>query len=497
MIASTTPKAQTNTAIKPNQLPPMQYLQGGGSISNYTFQGLTGQNAQFNGMTYAQVRDYIQRYQQSINEANGVKPPSTVTGSSSTDQALGTIGGLGASVGTAYLVNQAIKPAATIATQGGSIGGQVASQGIANSGNIASTTSQAPQIASSLGQSGGLAAQGTSEAVGTAVNGGTMLADGTIQGGSTALGQYASAVSPYLTLGATAYQVGNQAYEGYQGGVGKEFGESIQEEGKRQLSTPMLATGVINPYVWFWAAQAALGGAGAGSLFGSSKEPERMARKEGRRAFQNQGLMNADSRSRYNLADGTQYDIRDREDKKAYNVDENDPNAAQGVGLTNALANAIIGGGNKVSRDLSGELYNSYTSNGNFDANIRAAYDKVGGRDAVYQGVADRWLEAKKRGEDTYTAAQRDADFASIDRLYGIKNEANARWEDSQNLSDKDIKRNVDELAKGKGDQPKAPATVQNQATTKPLPVQGPEVNRNGGRPATPIVNNTKKGKKK
>ena len=474
MIASTAP-ATSKEVKQPtvSNAPPLAYLQGGGQLSGYTFS-----SGPYAGMTVGQVQQMMQGYSQQTQQQFGPKKPDTVTGSSSTDQALGYVGGLGATAGAAYLANGGLASSAPVVAQtggqvAGQVGGQVASQGIGQA----------------LSTGGQVAAQGGSQGVGTAINGGTMLADGTVQGGSSVLGQYAGQALPYLGLAANAYQIGNEGYEGYQRGEGKQFGDAIQQEASHQVSPALAATAAINPYMWFWGAQAALGGAGAGSLFGSSKAPERMARKEARRSMQNAGLMNEDSRSRYNLADGSQYDIREAPDKKAYNVnwDGEDARRGEDVGITNALANALIGGGNKVSRDSSGELFNAWRSNGQFDANAKASFDKVGGRNAVYEAVANRWKEAKDRGDDTYTADQRDADFASIDRLYGIKNETGARWEDSQNLSDKDKQRNSEQLAKANGGKPQSASSVSPQATTKPLPVQAQAVDRNGGRPATPV----------
>jgi len=327
-----------------------------------------------------------------------------------------------------------------------------------------------PTIVSSGGQAlaqGGsqAIAEGGSQAVGSAMNGGTMMANGSVApmttgtyGGATTGAGYlgnVGSVMPWLGVGANAYQIGNEAKGGYerQQQQGGGFGTSIKNEGSHQVSKPMLAMAAVNPYMWFLGAQAALGGAGAGSLFGSSKAPERMARKEARKRFQDVGLMNKDSRSRYNLADGGQFDIskyRQETGKQAFNIDHEEAGAGDKVGRLNAITSALIGSG-KVKRDLTGELYNAYNSNGNFDQNFRGAADQVGGRDVIYQGIADRWKNDKK-----FTVEDRDAAFAAIDKEYGIANPTNSRWDAS--LTGKDAERNQKEMAKAQQAQGNKPA---------------------------------------
>jgi hypothetical protein len=429
MIASTAP-ASTSTGVKQptgSQLPPLAFLQGGGQLSDYRFSGLTGGQAQFNGMTLNEVKQVLGNYNQQIQGQFGPKKPDTVTGSSSSDQALGYVGGIGASLGGAYLASGALGSSAgagTTAGVGGALGGATTGAGIASTAPAVSGAVPAmPQLIGATPATGLGAQLGST---GATLGGGAIGPSALLAGG--------------LAAGAgTGFLQGQGLYNAVRGrdmNIGQEAALALPTFGASFLVDPVR------------------------SLFGSKKEGERIARKEGRKGFQNAGLMNQDSRSRYNLADGSQYDISTREDKKAYNVDwaGDNANRDEQVGLTNVLANALVGGGGKLRSDMSGELYNSYNSNGNFGANFRAAADKAGGRDAIYGAITERW----KKGQ--LTAQERDANFAAIDKEYGIKNETGARWEDAANLSDKDKQRNSSEMAQAV--QPaKSP-----QATTKPLP---------------------------
>lgn len=455
MIASTAPATTASTGIKQptgSQLPPLAFLQGGGQLSDYRFSGLTGAQAQFNGMTLNEVKQVLGNYNQQVQQQFGPKKPDTVTGSSSSDQALGYIGGIGASLGGAYLASGIGKPAATATTtalSGGTTGGSL--------GNLS--------LSSALGLGGSTSTAGTGAVPAMPELIGATPATGLgAQLGSTGATLGGGAIGPSALLGGglvagagTGYLQGQGLYNAVRGrdmNIGQEAALALPTMGASFLVDPVR------------------------SLFGSKKEGERIARKQGRLGFQNAGLMNQDSRSRYNLADGSQYDISTRPDKKAYNVDWSGDNANRDeqVGLTNVLANALVGGGSKLRSDMSGELYNSYNSNGNFDANIKSAYDRAGGRDAVYGQVAERW----KQGQ--LTAGERDANFAAIDKLYGIKNETGARWEDAANLSDKDKQRNASQLASS------VQPAQSSQATTKPLPQKPQTLSQesinNGGRPA-------------
>lgn len=437
MIASTAPRSN-NTAIKAptiSSAPPLQFLQGGGQISDYRFT-----SGPYAGMTVSEVRNLVSNFSGQVQNNFGPKQPKPITGSNSTDQAAGLIAGIGAPIAATAGYNYLAGAGTAAASTGASAGAGTA--GASTLGNL------------SLSQALGLGGSGTATTAGTA--GATTAGAGTAGAGTAATGATGAGIGASL-LPAAGIAAG--AATGYLQGKGvydAARGEDLDLASQAALALPTFGTSFLyNPVKNF---------------FGSKKKGERIARKQGRLGLQNAGLMNADSRSRYNLASGNQFDISEfkkNTGKDAYNVDWSGENANRGdqVGLTNALANALIGSKGGVASAMSGELYNAYNSDGNFDANVKAAYDKVGGRNAVYQAVAEKWKKAKESGKDTYTAAQRDADFASIDRLYGIKNTSNARWEDSQNLSEKDKNRNAQELANAAQPTPKAPA----QATNKPL----------------------------
>lgn len=491
MIASTAPASAGVKQPSGAQLPPLSFLQGGGQLNDYRFSGLTGSQAQFNGMTLAEVRQLLGNYSNQINQQFGPKKPSTVTGASSTDQALGYAGGIGAAVGGAYLADSVLGAGgagagtASVGTGAGVAGGTTGA-GTSGSGGILSG------IWGSGGGSGTAGATG-SAGVGTATNGGTMLADGSIAGGVGPLGsalglQPGTTLLGSTTLGAMGPALGVAAGAGVgalqgQGLYNAVRGRDMNFGQEAALALPTMgASFLVDP---------------ARKLFGSKREGERLARRAGRERFQDVGLMNTDSKSRYNLADGSQYDISTDPRGRAYEVDLdslNDPINAERVGYTNALANALIGGknpkDNRLRVQMGGELFNSYNSNNQFDANIRSAYDRVGGRNAVYEQVAERW----KKGQ--LSADERDANFAAIDKLYGIKNESGAKWEDSANLSDKDKQRNAQEISAARNAQSSAPAQKPTQTANAQVPLQNANVDRNSGRPATPYVGLKKKGKK-
>ena len=247
------------------------------------------------------------------------------------------------------------------------------------------------------------------------------------------------------------------------------------------------------------------------TLFGAGKNAqERGARKVSRRPLQELGLMSPDSRSTYTLADGSGFNIADykaQTGQDAYNIDFNDPNVDNDrVSFLNAITSGVLGdrtrkgsavNWGKTSSDLTGELYNAAKSDGNFDQNVRSMGDRLGGRNAIYEAVAQRW-----RNNDI-DADKRDALFAAIDKEYGVVNTTGGKWEDTAGLSAKDKGRNDRQLmGKDLNDRskkpnegnkiPKAPmanpSSVDPGYTTKPLPLD----TRNGGRPATPtIVNST------
>lgn len=238
----------------------------------------------------------------------------------------------------------------------------------------------------------------------------------------------------------------------------------------------------------------------ANTLFGSGRAAqERGMRKVGRRSLQEAGLMNEDSRSRYNRADGSQFDISQYKadtGKDAYNINFDGTENADDISFLNAISSAILGDkkrqgsdvkDGKTSSDLTGELYNTAYSGGDANQNVRFMGDKVGGRDAIYNGVAEQFKAGR------IDANKRDALFAAIDKEYGIANPTGARWEDQAGLDEKQRRRNDEQLAQG-SKIPKAPAS-----TTKPIITPSPLTPTNGGlntsstggKPATPVNTGT------
>ena len=294
-------------------------------------------------------------------------------------------------------------------------------------------------LGSTAGTTGGYELAGT---LGSTASGGIDLSAGsTLAGGG--YGATAASIAPFVAAPVYAYSMNEALPRAYNEGQGQGLTGGVQEGIKPSKGTDYMSY-AIDP---FFTPQILAAAGAIGGLFGSKREGERKSRKEGRRMLQNAGLMGPDSRSIYSLADGSGYDIRTRPDRAAYNVDFNEEGAGERVGLLNALTNAIVGGKkDKPRSDLTGELYNSYMSNGKFDENARSAFDKAGGRDAIYNAVAQRW------NKEELNADQRDANFAAIDKLYGIANPTGSRW-DAQ-LTGKDAERNQKELAKAQEGKP-------------------------------------------
>jgi hypothetical protein len=483
MIASTAPRT-SNTGIKAptvSSAPPLQFLQGGGQISDYRFT-----SGPYAGMTVNEVRGLVSNFSGQVQNNFGPKKPDTMTGSNSTDQALGLVAGVGAPLAAGAAYNY-FAGAGTAAATGTGAGAGAGTAGASTLGNLSlsqalglggSGTATTAGTAGATGAGAGTAGAGTAGATGAGTASGlsgvgafALPAAAVVAGGAGIQDTIRRTTDGNITptdvrqIGAT---LSGPGAVGIYNAIGKPLGVS-RDSGMRAI---MMSNPITRPL-------AVLDSMGVG-IFGSKKAQEKYARKEGRLGAQNAGLMNADSRSKYNLASGGQFDIREfkkNSGKDAYNVDWSGENANRGdqVGLTNALANALIGGKGGVRSAISGELYNAYNSDGNFDANIKGAYDKAGGREAVYGSVAERW----KRGE--LTAQERDANFAAIDKLYGIKNTSNARWENSQNLSQKDKDRNTQELANSVQPATKAPAQAANNsalqanvAANKPSLIKGP-----------------------
>lgn len=447
MIASSAPK--TKTASMPQANPS---ILPSGSIYDYKFS-----SGPYAGMTYQEVVKYLQGYYQSVNEATNGKPSKPLTGSAQGDQALGLVGGIGTAAAAKYGIAQLGTTAATGA------GAAATGTGAATAAGGAAAGAGSYSLSGALGSSafGGAATTGGTAGAGAVGGvGGTTAAGGTAGVGSSTLGTMGAVAWP-LAIAATAYMSANQ-YENARkqsGGASSQAdwynfthpggSPKITEHLSRQLSK------IPGSPSWI-----------ANALFGASKQKQEAgARKVNRRVLQDIGLMNPDSRSIYNLPDGSQFDIRDyksRTGNDAYNIDFNNPVNADGIGFLNAITGAAVGdksrkgsdvSNGKTKSDLTGELYNAANSNGQLDQNIRAMGDKVGGRNVIYQGVLDRW----KAGD--INADMRDNYLAAIDKEYNIANPTGARWD--ANLQGKDLDRNVKELAEA--DKKKAEAKAKDE----------------------------------
>lgn len=360
-------------------------------------------------------------------------------------------GGTGLATGGAAATGAGVAEAAggySLGTGALSYGGALGGTAAAGSGGAAAGAGSY-SLSGALGSSafGGAATTGGTAGAGAVGGvGGTTGVGGTAGVGGSTLGTMGAVAWP-LAIAATAYMSANQ-YENARkqsGGASSQAdwynfthpggSPKITEHLSRQLSK------IPGSPSWI-----------ANALFGASKQKQEAgARKVNRRALQNIGLMNPDSRSRYNLADGTQFDIRDYKastGNDAYNIDFNNPVNADGIGFLNAITGAAVGdksrkgsdvSNGKTKSDLTGELYNAANSNGQLDQNIRAMGDKVGGRNVIYQAVLDRW-----KGGDI-NADMRDNYLAAIDKQYGIANPNNNRWD--ANLTGKEADRNQREKA--------------------------------------------------
>jgi hypothetical protein len=360
----------------------------GGSLSNYVIK-----EGQFAGMTVQQAQEWARNYGNQVQDQFGQNPPKN----EGTKQIAGYVGGLGAAAGANYLYNNGI--GATATQVGNLFGGAGASS--AGAAAASGLPPAAPSViaSSSLGSSGASAAG----SAGTSTLG---------IGGASTLGTGAA-----LGAGAaTGYLQGSGLYNAAQGND-----MNFAEETALALPTFGLSY-AVDPIK---------------KLFGSKREAERDARKEGRNKLSNAGLFQNNA---YNLASGSGYDIAQPGNRNSYILDHNQDGIGEQVGGANALAYALLGGG-KVKSDLTGEIVNAYRSDGNFDGNLRAASDKLGGRDAIYGGIANAWQKG------AISANERDAGFAAIDKQYGIKNKSGGRWEDTAGLSEDEKKRNAEQLA--------------------------------------------------
>ncbi len=308
-------------------------------------------------------------------------------------------------------------------------------------GAAASTVAPAASTAGSYQLAGTLGTQGAADL--------SVMGSGATGAG---FGATAASVAPFVATPLWAYSMSQAGPRAYQEGQGQSVSSATLEGVKPEKGTDYMSY-AIDPF--FSPQILALAGA-AGSMFGSKRAAERKTRKAGRKSMKDFGIVDQDSSERYNLASGNQFNIRDFKNQTggdAYNINWDDPTLDRDkVAFLDAISTARMGNKGKVgkaSSDITGELYNAARSDGNFAGNVRFYGDKAGGRDQIYNLIAQRWEKDK-----SITADKRDAMFAAIDKEYGILNPTNSRWD--AKLTGKDLERNQKEMAEAAKKKPEA-----------------------------------------
>lgn len=282
--------------------------------------------------------------------------------------------------------------------------------GVAGIGSGAGSLGLGSMISSAFGGSAA-AAPAASVPIGSAIGGGTIttgatlpMTTGAATTGTAAAGSGLAAAA--LPAAGIAAGLGTGILQG-KGVYDAVRGKDLSLASQAALALPTFGTSFLyNPVKKF---------------FGSKREGERTARKQGRKSLQDAGLMGEDSRSIYSLADGSGYDIRTAPDKRAYEIKLDSSGKPIGdqdaIGFLDAATRAMYGGkDNRLRTQMTGELYNSYNSNGKLSDNLKFMGDKLGGRDAIYAALAAAASDPKNKISEN----ERDSGFAAIDKFYGI-----------------------------------------------------------------------------
>lgn len=148
------------------------------------------------------------------------------------------------------------------------------------------------------------------------------------------------------------------------------------------------------------------------------------------------------------LADGRTWNTGSHPTDSSHNIDwkqvQREPDRNELIGRLNPLVSALIGNENQdVKAQMVGELYNAATLGGGDPyANIQSFYDNtpIGWGDQK-ESVRLAWEN------EQITADQRDAEFAAIDKQFGVANPNGTRWEDVAGLSEEQRARNDSELS--------------------------------------------------
>ena len=182
--------------------------------------------------------------------------------------------------------------------------------------------------------------------------------------------------------------------------------------------------GGSKPSIWSQAALAPLTGglSFAGSLFGGSDDPERIARED----MISKLIEQMGGQNKFGL------------DSSAYNVDFSKPNAGKTVGLVGGLAD-ILGGGGKMSDDLAGIFTNAVNSGEDFNKTLIATQALMKGLNVTAEEgkdlVTQMFLDGKISLEE-YNADMQSFTFLQQKGLEGVGDITGAVNVFSDSLSD-------------------------------------------------------------
>lgn len=156
----------------------------------------------------------------------------------------------------------------------------------------------------------------------------------------------------------------------------------------------------------------------AGINFFTGKDKDQQVRDKWRSVMQGSGVLDDD----YNItnADGGKFDLGKDGKTKNYNIDWSKEDAGSKVGLLDPLGD-LTTSGDKARSDAVGQMYNAANSSGDFGENIKKYYADAGyTHETAYQGILDKY----KDKTDAESINRRDAELASLDRLYGTDQKA-------------------------------------------------------------------------
>lgn len=272
-----------------------------------------------------------------------------------TQQALGTLGGVGGSyLGYLGATGQLFGTTAAGTTVGSTVAGTT-------------TAAAAPTVAGAAGTT----AAGTGAGA-AAAGGSTMGAVG--------------AAAPYVAAAVTAYLVASQAKKLNDKGIKPFSGDYTTREvdsiadpntlyGLRKYN-PKELTSANNTFNKYFNP----GYQVTDAIFGSTKHDDQVIRDRVRKMLEKEGFAEKQGKTHFiQLADGSYADIghEDQTDAqgnkiKNYNLDLNDQLTKEALSLVNPIAHMFGGGDQKVSSDTAGILTNAFKSNAKNVDDVRA-----------------------------------------------------------------------------------------------------------------------------